>query len=101
MEINLHVWLHNVPDESLSLMGALSKLSVQMEKLMIDLSTLQANVANESTVIDSAVVLLQGLAAQIAALAPTQAAIDALAADVAAKTQALADAVVADTPAGP
>ena len=99
MEINLHVWLHNVPDESL--MGALSKLSQQMEKIMFDLSILQANVANEATVISSAIVLLQGLAAQIAALAPTQAAIDALAADVAAKTQALADAVVANTPAGP
>ena len=99
MEINLHVWLHNVPDATL--LGALSKLSSQMEKLMIDLSTLQANVANEATVISSAIVLLQGLAAQIAALAPTQAAIDALAADVAAKTQALADAVVANTPAGP
>ena len=99
MEINLHVWLHNVPDDSL--MGALSKLSQQMEQIMIDLSTLQANVANESTVIDSAVVLLQGLAAQIAALAPTQAAIDALSADVAAKAAALAAAVVANTPAGP
>ena len=99
MEINLHVWLHNVPDATL--LGAILKLNAQMEKLMIDLSTLQANVANEATVISSAIVLLQGLAAQIAALAPTQTAIDALAADVAAKTQALADAVVQNTPVAP
>jgi len=66
---------------------------------MATLQDLQAAVAAEDTVVDSAIALLQGLAAQIAALKPNQAAIDALAADVTAKTQALADAVTANTPA--
>ncbi len=66
---------------------------------MATLKDLQDAVAAEDTVIDSAVTLIQGLAAQIAALAPTQAAIDALAADVKAKSDALAAAVAAGTPA--
>ncbi len=69
--------------------------------LMATLSDVQAAVTAEDTVIDSAIALLQGLAAQIAALAPNQAAIDALAADVTAKTTALANAVAANTPAAP
>jgi len=66
---------------------------------MSTLADLQAAVAAENTVIDSAIALLNGLAAQVAAVAPNQAAIDALAADIAAKTQALSEAVVAGTPA--
>jgi hypothetical protein len=64
---------------------------------MSTLMDVQAAVAAENTVIDSAIVLLTGLAAQVAALTPNQAAIDALAADISAKTQALSDAVVANT----
>ena len=62
------------------------------------LDALQAAVAAEDTVIDSAVALIQGLAAQVAALQPNQAAIDALAADVNARATALANAVAAGTP---
>ncbi len=62
------------------------------------LADVQAAVTAEDTVVDSAIALLQGLAAAVAALQPNQAAIDALAADITSKTQALADAVVANTP---
>lgn len=68
---------------------------------MATLTDVQAAVTAEDTVVDSAIVLLTGLAAQIAALQPNQAAIDALAADVTAKTAALAAAVTANTPAAP
>jgi ABC-type Zn2+ transport system substrate-binding protein/surface adhesin len=70
-------------------------------QIMATLADLQAQVAKEDTVIDSAITLLQGLAAQVAALTPNQAAIDALAADIGAKTDALAAAVTANTPAAP
>ena len=70
-------------------------------KIMATLADLQAAVTAEDTVIDSAMTLLAGLAAQIAALQPNQAAIDALAADVTAKTAALSAAVAANTPAAP
>ena len=66
---------------------------------MTTIADLQAAVTAEDTVIDSAVALIQGLAAQVAALAPNQAAIDALAADIKAKSDGLAAAVAANTPA--
>lgn len=69
------------------------------DKIMSTLADVQTAVTAEDTVIDSAVALLQGLAAQVAALAPNQAAIDALAADIKAKTDGLAAAVAANTPA--
>jgi hypothetical protein len=72
-----------------------------LEKIMATLNDVQMAVAAEDSVVDSAITLLKGLAAQVAALQPNQAAIDALAADITAKTQSLADAVVQNTPAGP
>jgi len=68
-------------------------------KIMATLADIQTEVAAEDTVIDSAIALLNGLAAQVAALQPNQEAIDALAADITAKTQALSQAVVTNTPA--
>lgn len=68
---------------------------------MATLKDVQDEVAAQKTVTDSAIALLNGLAAQVAALAPDQAAIDKLAADIKAQTDALAAAVTADTPAAP
>lgn len=65
--------------------------------MALNLDDLTAQVAAEDTVVDSAIALINGLAAQIASLPASQAAIDALAADVKAKGQALADAVAANT----
>lgn len=75
-----------------------SLMRKQLEAIMATLNDVQTAVTAEDTVIDSAVALIQGLAAQIAALQPTQAAIDALANDVKAKTVALSAAVLAGTP---
>lgn len=99
MQFDVHVYFHNATDSAIA--AALSKLSHQQEQIIMALDQLQAAVTAEGTVVDSAIVLLQGLAAKIAALTPDQAAIDALAAEVTAKTQALSDAVVANTPATP
>jgi ABC-type transporter Mla subunit MlaD len=103
--MNIHVYLHDGPHDLEHRLDRLEKvvreLFHQGERIMATLADLQAAVTAEDTVIDSAITLLQGLAAQIAALQPNQAAIDALAADVTAKTQALADAVTANTPAAP
>ncbi len=82
-------------------LAALSKLSQQMENIMATLADLQAAVAAEDTVIDSAITLIQGFSAQLAALQPNQAAIDALKADVDSKATALAAAVTTNTPAEP
>ncbi len=68
------------------------------QRIMATLADLQTAVAAEDTVIDSAITLLSGLAAAVAALQPNQAAIDALAADITTKTAALSAAVTANTP---
>lgn len=78
-----------------------SIITDQGASIMAGLTDLQAAVAREDTVIDSAVELIKGLAAQVAALQPDQAAIDALAADINAKADALAEAVTQNTEAQP
>jgi hypothetical protein len=103
MRIDVHIYngdvgLEGKLDHAISLLNA---LLTQGNRIMSTLADVQAAVTAEDTVVDSAIALLQGLAAQIAALQPNQAAIDALAADVTAKTTALANAVAANTPAAP
>lgn len=71
------------------------------ELLMSALDDLQAAVAAESTVIDSAITLIQGIPALIAAAGVDQAKLDALKNDITAKSDALAAAVSANTPAAP
>lgn len=66
-------------------------------KIMQALDALQAAVAAEDTVIDSAVALINGIPALIAGVDP--AALAALQADITAKATALAAAVTANTPA--
>lgn len=102
----IDVHIHSIDDVELKgkldqILASLSALTTQGNQIMSTLADVQAAVTAEDTVVDSAIALLQGLAAQIAALAPNQAAIDALAADVTAKTTALATAVAANTPAAP
>jgi len=71
------------------------------EQIMATLADLQAAVASESTVVTSAITLLQGLKAQLDAAIATNnpAALQALSDNIAAQTTALAAAVTANTPA--
>lgn len=64
-----------------------------------EMNALQQAVTQENTVIDSAVTLLNGLSAQIANAAGDRAASLALAQDVKGRSDALAAAVAANTPA--
>lgn len=76
------------------LLGRLKHMSQALEDL-------KTAVTAESTVVDSAITLIQGLSDQIAALKPDEAAIAQLAADVKAKADALAAAVAAGAPPAP
>jgi ABC-type transporter Mla subunit MlaD len=96
--LDIHVFAEQVPQLD-EILRQLRLLHEGMIKIMATLADVQAAVTAENTVIDSAVALIQGLAAQVAALAPNQAAIDALAADIKAKSDSLAAAVAANTPA--
>lgn len=65
------------------------------------LEDLKAAVAQEGTVVQSAITLLNGLSAQLAAIKDDPAAIEQLAADVQAQAAALGSAVAANTVAEP
>lgn len=82
-----------------AVMERFETIEERLDKMVNTMADIQAAVTAEDTVVDSAIALLQGLAAAVAALKPNQAAIDALAADITAKTSALSNAVVANTPA--
>ena len=64
---------------------------------MSALDDLQAAVAAEDTVIGSAITLINGIPALIAAAGTDPTKLSALTADITAKSKALADAVVANT----
>jgi len=63
-----------------------------------ELDALTLQVSETNTVIQSAIVLIQGLAARLAAIANDPAAIMALVTELDTQEQALAAAVVANTP---
>lgn len=89
---HIHIYIHSENEHLI-----INKLN----KIMAKLSDVQALVEAEDNVIDSAITLLEELAQAVRDLTPDQAAIDALAADIEAKTGVLANAVVANTPAAP
>lgn len=105
MELTVHhIHTHHFPDcgnADSTTAKLLAEILHNQKLIMSTLADLQAAVTAEDTVIQSAITLIQGLAAQIAALQPNQAAIDALAADVSAQATALGTAVAAGTPATP
>lgn len=69
--------------------------------IMADLTALQAKVAQNTSVIGSAVVLIDGLAAQIEALKTDPVALQALADQLEADSQILAAKVLQNTPQAP
>lgn len=78
-----------------------ARILKNQEKIMSAMTDLAAKVAAEDTVIASAVVLINGFGARLAAAGTDADALAALAADVNSQTNALASAVAANTPAAP
>lgn len=104
MQFTLHHYHHLVQNpEVIRLLKTLySKDDLilrKLETIMSTLDDLQAAVAAEDTVIDSAITLIQGIPALIAAAGTDSAKLQALSADITAKSQALAAAITANTPA--
>ncbi len=95
----MHLYHHWVHDPQLAdLIDSVHALHRKVDHLMADFTKLEAAVAKETTVVDSAIALIQGLAEEIRNLPADQAKIDELADSVDARAQALADAVEANTP---
>ncbi len=113
MSLDVHLYHHFVPDTQVqSALDALSKkldlvitngqqIQHMETKIMAAIDDLQAAVAAEDTVIDSAVALIQGIPALIAAAGVDPAKLAALQTDIASHATTLAAAVSANTPAAP
>lgn len=69
--------------------------------IMADLTALTQAVTDNSSVVDSAVLLINDIAAQLSAAATDPAAVQAIADQLTAKSAELAAAVAANTPAAP
>lgn len=95
-----------VPDAEMAalLRDIINRLAVIERKLMNTdeaIAALVAKVSEQSTVIESAITLLNGLSSQLQAAADDPAQIQAIIDQVAAQSAALAGAVAANTPAQP
>lgn len=91
--MHIHIHHHHHYDDP-----TLTHILQRLEQIMSALDDLQAAVAQEDTVIDSAITLIQGIPALIAAAGTDPAKLQALQADISAKSTALAAAVTANTP---
>jgi hypothetical protein len=89
----------DAPPWAIELGLGMARIIDNQETIMAAIDDLQAAVAAEDTVIDSAITLIQGIPALIAAAGVDPAKLTALQADITAKSTALAQAVAANTPA--
>lgn len=96
------IWFGPSNEELLNAINGLYRLVNHWSGYMIkEMEALRAEVEANSSVDESAVVLLQSLAAQIEELKTDPAALQGLADKLKASTAALAAAVAANTPAAP
>jgi hypothetical protein len=103
-EDNMRIDIYHHFDAEITMDKKLDKILVMLgivqgkeDELMADLTALTAQVAQNTTVEQSAVTLIQGLAAQIAAAGTDPAALQALQDQLKVSADALAAAVAANT----
>ena len=102
--ININLHIKPDPEVRARLDDILDQLGLvvsNQETMMAAIDDLQAAVAAEDTVIDSAITLIQGIPALIAAAGVDPAKLAALQSDITTKSSALAAAVAQNTPASP
>jgi signal transduction histidine kinase len=80
---------------------ALTHIIEKVEQMALDFSRIEAEIAENNSVIQSVVTLLQNVANAIRDAAADQAKVVSLADQLDTQTNALADAVAASTPAAP
>lgn len=109
--MDLHIYIHTVPDASegakldkitnmlSALVQGLGRIEQQEIIVMADLKSLSAQVKANTDVEASAVVLIQGIAAQLEAAKNDPVALQALSDSLKSSADALAAAVTANTPA--
>ena len=87
------------PQWATDIIAALQTLGVKVDKIMAAIDDLTAEVTRDTTVIGSAVTLINGFAAQLAAAGTDPAKLAALQATLKTNVDDLAAAVAANTPA--
>lgn len=93
--------LFAVEDKLDAVLLHLTHIERKQDTQMADLTGLTAEVTNNTSVTASALVLIQGFAAALAAAGTDPAALQALQDTLAANDTALSEAVAANTPAAP
>jgi len=104
LDVDVNVRLSQDPETTSLLRQVMAKLDVLTNKentIMSALDDLTAQVAQNTTVIGSALTLIQGLAAQLAAAGTDPVKLAALQASLKQSDDDLAAAVAANTPAAP
>ena len=101
LTVDLNVFLHpgaipHIEDQLNRILDAINQLGIKMANELADLTT---KVSDTKTVIDSAIVLIQGIKAALDAAGANPVALKALSDSLAASDAALAAAIVANTPA--
>ena len=101
----MDLFIHGAVDELClgakldQVLALLNQVLTKENQMALTLDALTAQVTANGDVEQSAVLLIKGLADQIAAASGNQAAVDALAAKLKASADALGAAIVANTPA--
>ena len=101
--MRIDLYLHVVDDSASAkldaILATLAQLKQEEVTMSAELDALTAEVTNATTVEQSAIALIQGLAAKIESMKNDPAALSALAASLKTQDDALAAAVTANTPA--
>lgn len=97
----IHVWHHGNEEKLDRIIDMLGTLVVQGDKMSAQLDALTAQVASNTTVIDSAITLINGLAAAIVAAGTDPVKLQALTDALTAEDTKLAAAITANTPPSP
>ena len=98
--MTIHHIIHFDNEHQNETIKLLNLIIQNQKKIMADLTELTAAVERDTEVDQSAITLLQGLKAALDAAGTDPVALKALSDKIGSSTQALADAVVANTPAG-
>lgn len=111
MRLDVHVYVHTDPpceDSLTDIRNLLREINERTKKMSAELDDLTSAVAENTTIDQSAIALIEGIAAQLSQLVANatelgelKAAITAKAADLRASSAALSAAVAANTPDAP
>ncbi len=96
--LRIEVFVHNESEKLDTILTILQRLDTKENTIMADLTALTTQVAQTTSVEQSAITLIQGLAAQITAAGTDPVALASLTASLNTSATALAAAEIANTP---